>query len=111
MNTANAVALAANGRLNRLLEEGVDGLKTIIRSLLISLALHALFLAGALAAGRVKFGDDKPDVLDSYEQADVLRHETAVGAAVSPALLLATFLGTAAVCAIIIAIGKRIRKR
>ncbi|CAG5080310.1 Putative uncharacterized protein [Thermobacillus xylanilyticus] len=93
------------------IREGVSGLKTVIQSLLISLVIHAIFIAGALAVAWLQTRDYKPEIASRYENFEPLQQKAAiVGIVASPLWLLCTFVGTAAVSGIIIRVWKKNRK-
>lgn len=97
--------------MQRKIGEGVSGLKTVIRSLWISLVIHVIVMAGALAVAWLQTRDDKPEIAGRYENFEPLQQKAAiVGIVASPLLLLCTFVGTAAVCGIILVFRKKIRK-
>jgi hypothetical protein len=86
-------------------------LKTVIRSLLISLAIHVIVIAGALAVAWLQTRDYKPEIAGRYEHFEPLQQKAAiVGVVASPLQLLCTFVGTAAVSGIIIRFWKKNRK-
>lgn len=85
-------------------------MRTIVLSVIISLMIHAIFFAGAAAAGYFKSKHYEPDIASRWENIEPLQQEAVFGLSVHPLLLLATFVGVAMLCGAIIAISGRMKR-
>ena len=77
-------------------------LKTIIQSLVISFAIHLIYIVGTMVVGYVKTRNYKPDIENNWENIKILQNEVAFGVVGSPLFFLFTFIGVALICGLII---------
>ena len=83
-------------------------MKLIVQSLVISFVIHCFYILGALVVGYLKTRNYRPDIEGEWKTVEILQQKTAFGAAVSPLVLVISFIGTALICGIILFVYRKI---
>lgn len=84
-------------------------MKTVIHAFVISIIVHVVYLASTIGIGYWKTKLYKPDVENAWEKAAMLQNEVVFGHTGSPILYLVSFVGVAAVVALVMHVYQMVR--
>ncbi|USB35091.1 hypothetical protein [Paenibacillus sp. YPG26] len=82
----------------------------MIQSLVVSLVVHIVFIAGAVTIGYIKTKNHIPELENKWDKVEVLQQKVAFGVVGSPLYLIFTFLGVALIIGMIITSYKKMQR-
>lgn len=85
-------------------------LKIIIQSLLISFAIHLIYISGVLTLGYLETRNYQPNIDKSWNNVLVLQDEVAFGVEGSPFILMYTYIGIALISGLVLIIYRKAKK-